>query len=287
MCLKPGASTTDPVANVGFPHRQCKLPSNQASLVALIEKPDEENAFAVDTDLNDRFPEFHIPFNVSECKKIYLDCGSNKGRQLQKLYDGLLPGSPWAQQFDKYFGRGDRKDVCAFGWEPDPLHVEAHVALRKSWKERGLRAVSFPNPLHSTNDVLTFHSVRDDAHANWGSTLLKETAVAESESHEVKSFQVRTFNLVSFMKHKLPSDATVLMKIDIEGAEHSLHPILFLSKLLCKVTFIGMELHTPHKVPQSILTRAGGTPLPRQGEILRWAGGPQCRVQISDFDDET
>lgn len=42
-------------------------------------------------DPNDAFPEFHIPFDTLQCKKIYLDCGSNHGEQLMKLYDGYKP----------------------------------------------------------------------------------------------------------------------------------------------------------------------------------------------------
>lgn len=245
-------------------------------------EPDDV-ALTSETDLNDRYPEFRIPFNVSECKKIYLDCGSNKGHQLRKLYDGEWATSPWARKFKEHFGR-NRSDVCAFAWEPDPRHAPRHAQFRASWAARGIRAMSFPNPLHSSNALMTFHSIRNDKKANWGSTMVDHVAL-EYNRRMVRSFTVRTFDLVSFLKHKVPSDATVLMKLDIEGVEHSLYPILLLSRLLCKVRFVGMEVHPNMRVRQTPWTYPYGIPFGTQQALLR-AGSSGCNVTLSDFDDE-
>lgn len=247
---------------------------------------------AAGEDPNDAFPEFRVPFDSLSCQKIYLDCGSNQGGQLQKLYDGEKSSSPWAQKFEAYFGSDvskRQKEVCAFAWEPDRLHVVSHAKLRESWAARGIRAVSFAAALDDNNDVAKFYSVRNDEHKNFGSTLV-ESAVGRFGLENVTAYEVRKFNLRSFLKHKIPWNATVLMKLDIEGTEHTLYPQLYFDGLLCKITFVGMEVHWSYlRDKASLLTRSrrrGGISFSKQARLLKSVFGPSCKVVVTSFDDE-
>lgn len=246
---------------------------------------------STETDPNDAFPEFRIPFDTLQCNKVFLDWGSNQGGQLAKLYDGVLPRSKWGKMFRHYFGNNltaRHEQVCAFAWEPDPFHVAQHEILRASWNRRGIRAMSFPFPINDNNEMVKFWSVRSFRHTNWGSTLL-EDAAKTYDPKRVSSFEVRTFNILSFLQHKIASDALVLVKMDIEGLEHILYPKLFVSGLLCKLTFVGTELHARLMTAnQTALTKTGKDSLPfaAQSQILKSAFGPSCKAVVTVLDDD-
>lgn len=171
------------------------------------------------------------------------------------------------------------------------MHLKHHAQLRASWAARGIRAVSFAAPVDDSNDIAKFFSVRSDEKKNWGSALLGGETAIHYKNDEVTSYELRKFNLRSFLQHKIPTGALVLMKLDIEGTEHTLYPQLYFDGLLCKLTFLGLEVHHPFlRDRQSLLTmdpRKGGLSFERQMQLLRSVFGPSCAVIVADFDDET
>jgi hypothetical protein len=64
-----------------------------------------------------------------KCNHVYLDMGTNVGIQIIKLYQPLAytQSHIWPPIWNSYFGKYDtiinnRSNVCAFGFEPNPLH---------------------------------------------------------------------------------------------------------------------------------------------------------------------
>lgn len=56
-----------------------------------------------------------------------------KPKQLRKLYEPeKFPGAMVLPLFDELFGT-DRKSVCAFGFEPNPLHTEQLATIEQSY----------------------------------------------------------------------------------------------------------------------------------------------------------
>lgn len=68
------------------------------------------------------------------CKHLYLDMGTNIGMQFRKLYEPhLFPRARSLPYFSSTFGDGDRRDVCALGFEPNSLHKSRLLELQAAY----------------------------------------------------------------------------------------------------------------------------------------------------------
>ena len=82
------------------------------------------------------------------CKRVFLDFGSNIGVQIRKLYEpelysynwGML-SSPLIPIFDDYFGHGrhEASDICAIGFEMNPAHTARLKSLEERFSEQSAR----------------------------------------------------------------------------------------------------------------------------------------------------
>lgn len=230
---------------------------------------------------NQVFPELRIPFDLSACSKVYLDLGSNEGHQIRKLFDNYLPSSPWGSLFSFHFGdvASRRRDVCAVAFEPDPSHAKTQSRLQLRLVSLGVRFHTLTSPVWVTNEVMNFTSVALDKTdvKRVGSSLDEKVAIG---GLGVARYQRRAFDIVQLFASLAPH-ARVLVKMDIEGAEHLVLQHLVSSHMLCRADFIGLEVHRSMQKYHSPLSN----PL-----FLSWvlARSPQtCKTLIVDFDDET
>lgn len=248
--------------------------------------------FPLDLQHFNQFPEFEIPFNVSACRYLYLDLGTNQGRQLRKLYYGIARRAKWSKLFAMFFHRSPswrRRHVCAIGAEPDPNHTPALVELQADLIRRNISAHILRNPIWVNNDVLTFHSIYDPNNTHDASTLsstnytVYDHVTKERTSDvNVTKMQLRGFRLATLLS-QLDPDATVLMKLDIEGAEHRVIADLVLGGTICRVNVFGVESH-PHLMADDV--HVFSNPKQLNWYLKEFAGSRCNKTWVRTVDDE-
>jgi len=218
------------------------------------------------------------------CKKVYLDAGTNIGVQIRKLYEPeKFPGAPALRLFDRSFGVGDRQSVCAFGFEPNPRHSEELRNIEETYNMLGYPVKIFTRTAVShRNGLAKFHLDDKPRRNDWGATLL------DMSWNKTKTV-VKLMDFSAFILEQLSPDATIVMKMDIEGSEYTILPSLLLSGALCKVGTVYMEWH-PYRFRQGwVYGRNNEAFNPREiGYILKYltshANG--CRTRFVNSDDE-
>ncbi|CUG86599.1 methyltransferase family 21, putative [Bodo saltans] len=263
------------------------------------EKEETMSVTAVDTSADfspllqrfNRFPEFNLPFSITRCKFVYLDLGTNQGRQLRKLFLGLAPQSMWAKKFNEYFGSNvteRQRTVCAIGAEPDRNHKPLLDSLEDELTSRGVRVKILRNPVWVNNDVLTFNSIYDPNNTHDSSTLstggfsvYDHVAKKRTTNVNLTKVELRGFRLSTLLA-QIPSSSTVLAKLDIEGAEHRVIADIVLDGTICRTDFLGIEFHRHlMKADRHLLSM-------QPAELHRFlAVSQRCKKTIAaHFDDE-
>ncbi|KAI9031400.1 hypothetical protein DFJ74DRAFT_754414 [Hyaloraphidium curvatum] len=208
------------------------------------------------------------PKDADGCRHVYLDLGTNLGVQIRKLYEPhLYPNSSVLPVFGQYFP-GDRSEVCAFGFEPNPVHKERLETLERTYRAMGWRVKVFQAAVTDRDgDSIDFYTNPGDAAGGgpgrqWGARL-GEPPVAkyfpngtarEMESSEAL-VKVATMDFPTWFRSNVvgriispPRSGTgvppsVVMKLDIEGADLSVFkPMIYLG-LFCHVDYLYLELH--------------------------------------------
>lgn len=181
------------------------------------------------------------------CKYIYLDIGSNRGVQVRKLFEpSLYPKAATVEHFAKYFPEEVRDEVCAFGWEPMPLHDEYLRYIMERYTEHGWRTYFFTS--HGVADKDGESSVEMDVkdgrgNGYWGARI-DAARRDDRESTGKMRFDIRTMNLSRFLNLvKEVNPVRVVAKMDIEGMEHVLLPLIIEDKSICVIDAMTMETH--------------------------------------------
>lgn len=107
------------------------------------------------------------------CYHVYLDDGSNIGVHNRFLFEPkLYPNATTAHQiFDTEFGspsQRDNRDLCAFGFEPNPSHQKRHKSLEtyyadKDWRYHPIMAAT--GDMHI--EILIFYHNSGDKGRMW------------------------------------------------------------------------------------------------------------------------
>ena len=257
------------------------------AIITVVLKKTAENAFFSDSsqrsiagDGRDDYIKEKRQF--AECKQVYLDVGSNIGVQVRKLFEPqLYPGAPVLALFDAYFGTDRSGRVCAIGIEMNPVHTARLKRLEDHYRTVCGYTVRFlTETAASSQDLnnLTFWTDRTDAENHeWGASLMPRTELTESHA-------VRTLDLARFILEEIrPFASTVVMKLDIEGAEFDVIPHLLLRGAFCDLDLVFAEVH-PWVKQANAQQRAfldASITLINSGQIRG------CKVRVSMLDDET
>jgi hypothetical protein len=185
------------------------------------------------------------------CSAVYLDCGSNIGVQVRKLFEPeLYPNAQVLGHFDRIFGPNrtiTTGKVCAFGFEANPRHQRRLNSLQECYNSKGWRTQFFvPTAIANTN-VGAVEFYEDDAKKEnyWSSSIYEQ-------ANTVQHIKIPTLNLGQFIMDEIvgrtlpfgqDEPGPVYMKLDIEGAEYQALGSLLSSGAICHVTQASVEFH--------------------------------------------
>jgi hypothetical protein len=227
--------------------------------------------------------------SMDGCRYVYMDVGSNIGMHVRFLFEAEnYPDNTYSKTiFDRFFMvNRNRADICAFGFEPNPTHVHRLDHLSALLESKGHSANFFHGGVSNETTTKTFYALPHDNHNDWGFSVLPRTGFT-------KQFTVHTLNLSEFIlnkiaKRKIPPPLflddpppMVIMKMDIEGSEYVVLPMMLATKALCEVDLLTIEYHDHHtdKIPKGSKAR--------MQESLKEARDAGCKIRVLDFNDET
>ena len=215
---------------------------------------------------------------VAGCTHVYVDMGTNIGLMLQNLYaprasanrsHGLIGAlyALGANSTSHLLGGGsrdaanrslalrgapNRSYVCALAFEPVPANARRVRASVKEAVERqegaygeaaaGGRLRFFGAAIGIANGLATFHlDVGAARYNHWGSSLLRWQKEMGNRSSGVE-VQVPLVGLDWLLTRHVPPAATVVAKMDIEGAEYEVLPAAY-AALCSRVDALYVETH--------------------------------------------
>ncbi len=205
------------------------------------------------------------------CEHIYLDVGTNIGIQIRKLYQPEhYPQAEVKPIFEKYFPMPsvgsttvatvsstdmttsvpltDRRNVCAFGFEPNPGHTPRLRELEEKYQLAGFPLIIFTETAVSVDGKnLTFFTEPKGygPFHEWGASTVRwhnDMVEVTVGSLPLAEF-INLLLLSSRNKGRNPVSSKFIMKMDIEGAEYTVLPDLLLHHALCNFQLIMCEFH--------------------------------------------
>ena len=96
-----------------------------------------------------------VPVAEPACSAVFIDTGANLGHQIRMLYEpNLYPGNPAESIFGDVFGAdaSSRQSVCAYGFEPSPVHERRLEALEAAYRKKGYTVSVYTTTAASTTD---------------------------------------------------------------------------------------------------------------------------------------
>ena len=183
-----------------------------------------------------------------KCPYIYVDMGTNIGHQIRKLYEPQIYRHKPVDDivYKKYFPTSvDRKTICAFGFEANPIHTKRLKELEESYRILNV-------PVWIYTDVVcgdregnkTFY--RDIAAANRheiGAGITTETLRDKVHLHplQVREIDMSTWFYKILRDHTLGLNPVIIMKSDIEKADEMVLGHLLKTGILCNITAFYSE----------------------------------------------
>ena len=186
-----------------------------------------------------------FPRWIERCHTFYVDAGSNRGVQVQKLFrPHNYPGARVLPFMDTAFGDAASRrrpssvtGTCAVGFEPNERHHKWLSCLERDLMRDGMWAHFFRAGVWTENGKLVFQG-------NHGRDAVGFHAMANQSTQPAPHSQPgRVLSFVDVLA-RLPGKVA-LMKMDIEGAEWQVLPHMIRNGFLCadKVGHVLLETH--------------------------------------------
>jgi hypothetical protein len=227
--------------------------------------------------------------SVDGCRYVYLDVGANMGMHVRFLYEAEnYPKNEYGKEmFDRFFMKNrHRSDICAFGFEPNAVHVPRLDKLTTYLKKKGMNAAFFHGAVSNVTSTATFYG--NEADLNSGVGFSGVALAGNNAKFTVNTIDLSAFILDKVVKRKIPPalfpndpPPTILMKMDIEGYEHIVLPMMLATKALCELDVMTIEYHE-----KRIKTVPRGSDDKIKEQLIS-AQKKGCKVKIYVFDDET
>ena len=184
--------------------------------------------------------------------------------------------------FSFHFGeslQGRQESVCTIAFEPDEAHHNSLRHLKDNFTKRGIRIAIIFGPVWINNDIMTFFRKRLSKGSSFDG--LVRGVDRRIGQRNVAVQHVRAFDLVQ-LALTLPLQSRVLVKMDVEGAEHRLLQDLVTTAALCHFDVVMIEMHDHSMAGDR--TQLSNPEI--VGRLLR-RSPCTCKTQFLDLDDET
>jgi hypothetical protein len=173
------------------------------------------------------------PFDIKDCRHLYLDIGSNIGVQVRKLFEPeKYPNAPFEAIFEKNYGPVAlrREYVCAIGFEPNPRKAAHLLRLQNCYNNWGWRTWFLTETVFGIkNGQTAFFSDNDTANEEWGASIYDHTS--QNIKVIVQEVDAADF-LLQYAQPVSQSGGAVIAKMDIEGSEFLVLPHLLANKVM-------------------------------------------------------
>jgi hypothetical protein len=203
--------------------------------------------------------------NSKLCTYVYVDMGTNIGHQIRKLYEPhLYPGNPTEQHFQAVFG-DSRRNVCAFGFEANPVHTTRLRSLQHAYRLMGRDVTIFTEtPVSNVDGPATFYFNHDEVvHNEWRAGL--------TFRDNAESTTLQTLDIAAWMKKNTAGVTRMMMKTDIEGTDELVLTHLFSAGVLCDIDLVYGE-------------HMSDTFFSNMTRVLK---DHDCKTKLISLDDET
>ncbi|MAJ22874.1 MAG: hypothetical protein CBC24_03395 [Candidatus Pelagibacter sp. TMED64] len=184
------------------------------------------------------FLRFDSIYSINRVKKskntkgLFIDCGSNIGQGFN-MFKKFFPL--------KYF------DYVLI--EPNPNCLNYLKEIKKELEQKEENKIDIINKAASSKDGTTkFFGLSEDKRGilSDGGSILKEHNSLSYDAIENKAIEVETFSLSDFIKRKSLLYDTIILKLDIEGAEYEVLENLLFNKMHLKLNIIYNEFHSEY-----------------------------------------
>lgn len=248
------------------------------------------------------------------CQHVFLDVGSNRGVHVRAIYEPAKfadmsifwnTAAAKAKEYELYAGitakNQSASNVCTFGFEANPDFTPRLQALEQAYQQKGWRAKWFNLAVSDSAGNLTFYhepkgvQLGGELESNADGARLALASMVGTTVNAIDFSQFLQNNIVNRRIPDKSAPATVVMKMDIEGAEFKVLPRLLQQGLMCKghgIDAMTLEWHEGRD-PKTYLWQhdnitgpgAGAAARALHKQVSEQAGG--CMpTDILDFDDE-
>lgn len=201
--------------------------------------------------------------DLTGCRKIFLDIGSNVGVHVREVFEGgKYPKSLLRQTFIEWLGEeqdreqpSEKSGVCAIGFEASPRLAPRLADIEKAYAEKGWKAFFFaPQAVSDHNGNITFYIKDDPGNNDWGSSIVdqRDDGQAQRQHSKFVPTTIRSLDFAALLEQeivvKYPQLEKIYAKMDIEGAEFVVIPKMLQGKGLCKrggIEAMTIEWHDP------------------------------------------
>ncbi|KAL9187335.1 hypothetical protein ACHAXT_001438 [Thalassiosira profunda] len=266
--------------------------------------------FLIDRGGEIETPQLSSPTNRlgNGCHHVYLDAGANIGVHTRFLFEPHhYPKARNAHRaFNHAFGppgQRDPRDICSFGFEPNPKHRERHRQLQQSYNSLGWRYFPIAAGVSDANGNMTFYEDNDPS--GWGYSVVERTPNAPKEVvpvlHFAKWIEHHILNRELPPRGDAARPPSVVLKLDIEGMEMIVLPSLLFSGVMCRaIDVVFGEYHdSSHTPTRAAMDEDGRGELPpfqkwqdvQQRWLALWMGmktvnPSDCKALFLDMFDE-
>lgn len=151
------------------------------------------------------------------------------------------------ERYDRRFGRlGERREgTCAFGFEANPKHVLRLKEIERSYNEQKWATKFHHNVVWVTDgEMMPIYTDDMNIYEDWAAGILPHGL---PDQDQMTVYNVPTIDIARWLEEALElyRPSVVMVKMDIEGSEFSVLPLLLRRGLLCsdKIQAIVLEYH--------------------------------------------
>lgn len=221
------------------------------------------------------------------CDTVLVDVGANRGDTVIRWFNTTFNEVKLSPQ--------QLRASCVISFEANPKWTETLLNVQRQIRRDGFQFVVFTETVaHSSFGNLDFHVDKLSEHS-WSSSLIADKRLKMDNPNTQKALLRRAKGDHTAFKQKLSlpsvdlgyvlkamrgrfSNATIYLKMDIEGAEYEILRDLIVTGNMCStVTHLYIEWH-------SQVRRSLGLPVGIDEFIEDWVSSDACGIQVTRAD---